>query len=69
MRKLRFIQQVEQKHIRQLSQQCQAVKDAPPGKPDAKGGQPVDTIIALEINKAKAILKLVDESTGAIGRV
>merc|ERR1719152_169475 len=30
---------------------------------------PVDTIIALEMAKAKTILKLVDESTAAIGRV
>ena len=53
----------------QLSQQCEPVKQAPPGKPDAASGQPVDTIIALEINRAKALLKVVDESMGAIGRV
>ena len=53
----------------QLSQQCEPVKQAAMGRPDAKGGQPVETIIALEINKAKLLLKVVDEATGAIGRV
>jgi len=53
----------------QLSSQCEPIRQAPPGRPDASNGQPVDTIIALEVNKAKQLLKLVDESTGAIGRV
>merc|ERR1719409_1188467 len=45
------------------------MRQAPPGRPDASNGAPVDTIIAFEVNKAKALLKLVDESTAAIGRV
>jgi len=53
----------------QLTSQCEPMRNAPPGKPDATTGQPVDTIIALEVNKAKTLLKLVDDSTGAIGRV
>jgi len=53
----------------QLSSQCEPMRQAPPGRPDATKGQPVDTIIAFEVNKAKLLLKLIDESTGAIGRV
>ena len=52
-----------------LSQQCEPLKQLPAGRPNAEGTSPVDTIIALEIAKAKSLLKLVDDSTGAIGRV
>ena len=53
----------------QLSTQCEPMRQAPAGRPDATSGQPVDTIVALEVNRAKALLRLVDESTGAIARV
>jgi hypothetical protein len=53
----------------QLSQQCEQIKQLPTPRHDAASSHPVDTIIALEIAKAKALLKLVDECTGAIGRV
>ena len=52
-----------------LSQQCEAIKQIPAAKPNAAGMSPVDTIIALELQKAKSLLKLIDESTGAIGQV
>lgn len=53
----------------QLSQQCDAVKQAQPPRVNAASGAPVETIIALEIAKAKLLLKVVDEAAGAIGRV
>ena len=52
-----------------LSQQCEPIKQIPAAKPNTEGMSPVDTIIALELVKAKSLLKLIDDSTGAIGRV
>ena len=53
----------------QLSTQAEPMRQAPPGNAAATGASPVDIIIAHEINKAKLLLKVVDDSTGAIGRV
>jgi len=41
----------------------------PAARPNLEGLSPVETIIALEMAKAKALLKLVDDATAAIGRV
>jgi len=53
----------------QLAQQCEQVKNMPAARPNSEGLSPVETIIALEMAKAKALLKLVDDATAAIGRV
>ena len=40
----------------QLAQKCEPVKQAQTARPNAQGASPVDTIIALEIGKARALL-------------
>ena len=47
---------------------CDALRSAtlPPAPPDAS---PVEAIVTLELQNAKTLLKAVDESVGAIGRV
>jgi len=52
-----------------LSQACNSMRNAPATEGPPAGAAPVEAFVSLEVAKAKELLKMVDESLSAIGRV